>query len=142
MSANMQAPPPQQPPPSNAPPSAAGHGAFSEEEIQQIMAETGFTYQQVCQAIDQTGATTKEQVFPQFYSGQGIQPDPSSMPPPPTEGQPVGPGVVQGEPAQVPIDPAAAAEPGAAAMPTQPADGIDPAVAEHMHKLLASKTRR
>lgn len=143
MSANMQQPPPpSMPPPPSGPPGGAGdHGPFSDEEIQRIMADTGYSYQEVCARIDQTGATTKEQLYPQVYSGQGIEP----------EGQTVGAGVVQGEPGAPPATamPAEAGAPvqSAAPMNEQAAgggapEGIDPEIAQQMHSMLAPKYKR
>lgn len=151
MSANMPPPSPPMPP---SPPSSdgGGYGPLSEEDIQQMMADTGFSREQVCQAIDRTGATTKEQVFPQLYSGAGIEP-------PQPQGETVGPGAVQGDPTQqgqppsqpMATSPNAVPPPPDAGMPSQggapmqaqpQADGIDPAIAEKMHALLAPKNRR
>ena len=137
MSTNFAQPPPPSmpPPPSGPPPSGSGHGPFSEEEIQEIMAETGFSYEQVCQAIDQTGAQTKDQVYPNFYSGRGIEPQ--GAPPPET----VAPGVVQGQPAapdpegMAPPPPMMPSEGGEASaeMPPAAPEGIDPRLAQAIH---------
>lgn len=143
------------PPTANAPMPAStgqGHGPFSEEDIAQIMAETGYSYEQVCQAIDSTGATSKEQLFPQFYSGEGIQPQAES----------VGPGVVQGAPPPDARAQAQAAMQGNAPPPMAPpevsegeapqtpqaeamegeSEGIPPEIAQAMHTAMAPPTRK
>jgi hypothetical protein len=143
MSAMMSAPPPppMSPPPSGPPPAGNGHGPFSEEDIQQIMADTGYSYQQVCQAIDQTGAQTKEDLFPQFYSGQGIQPQAPGQ-------ETVSPGAVQGaapSPGAMPptAPPEATEGEPVQSAPTEMAEGegIDPKVALAMHAAMAPKSR-
>lgn len=35
---------------------------------------TGYSYDQVCADINRTGAQSKEQLYPNLYSGQGIEP--------------------------------------------------------------------
>lgn len=129
--------------PPSAPPAAAptgGHGPFSDADIQQMMAATGYDYQKVCSDIDQSGATTKEEVYPQIYSGQGI------MPAAPADGQMAAPGVVQGQPPPMPpggpppMPPPEAGEGEAPQSPPQEAaegEGIDPRVAQAMHKQMA-----
>lgn len=83
----------QQPTPPPAPPPMAtgskpGHGPFTEGDIQQICADTGYDYDKVCHDIDATGAQTKEELYPNTYSGEGIEP----------QGQTLGgAGQVQGE---------------------------------------------
>lgn len=133
MLANMQ------PPPSAPSAQAGGHGPFSDADIQQIMVETGFSYQQVCQAIDSTGAQTKEQLFPNVYEGTGIQPQQPSA-----EGQEtMGPGAVQAQPgAPPPMAPAEANE-GGMPTPTQsaPVEGISPEVAQAVHTAMAPKSK-
>lgn len=125
---------PMQPPAPEAAPQAGGHGAFSEADIQEIMAQTGYSYDAVCQAIDQTQATSKEQLFPNVYTNQGVQPETMQ-----------GPQTVQGAPPGVPV-PAAAppmapppAEGSAAPAMAAPtgAEGIPPEVAQFMHSQMA-----
>lgn len=77
--------PPQQPAPQTNPLMA---------QADQIAEETGYSVEDVKQRIAQTGATTKEQLFPQFYAGSGIdqpaqpsqapQDGPGGIPAPPT----------------------------------------------------------
>lgn len=150
MSTNMSQPPPPSMPPGAPPPSGGGgYGPFSEEEIQQMMIDTGYDRARVCQTIDQTGATTKEQAFPQIYSGSGIQP----------QSETVGPGAVQGQPPSAPGANPMQMPPGAAparampqeagegeppqSAPTEAAEheGIDPKVAQAMHAMMAPKKR-
>lgn len=150
----MQYPPPTASAPTNATPTGQGHGPFSGEDIQQIMADSGYSYSQVCADIDRTGAQSKETLYPQLYSGEGIQP----------QGETVGPGVVQG--AAPPPDARAqaqAAMQGNAAPPMMPpaeasegeapqtpqaeamegeSEGIPPEVAQAMHTAMAPPTRK
>lgn len=70
------------------------------DQIPQIAADTGYTPKRIMQDIAHTGSTTKEELYPALYSGQGIQP---------MDGQSLssgGGGVMQGQPA-----PAGDAEP-------------------------------
>lgn len=143
----MQYPPPSAGAPATAP-TGKGHGAFSEEEIAQICAETGYSYDQVCQDIDRSNATSKEQLYPQFYTGEGIQPPAET----------VGPGVVQGAPPPDARAQAQAAMQGSAAPPVMaPAEagtgevpqgapmedeGIPPEIAQAMHTAMAPPTRK
>lgn len=65
------------------PNASGGHGPFSAEDVQQIMADTGYDYDRVCRDIDASGASTKEQLYPKLYSGEGIQPmTPAAAPAP------------------------------------------------------------
>lgn len=149
MSAMMSAPPPSSMPPPNGPPPPVGkgHGPFTEEDIQQMMADSGYSYEQVCAAIDQTGATSKEQVFPNIYSGAGIQPQV------PADEQMTSEGVVQGRPLAQPGAQPVMAPPESGegeAPPSAPAVmadgegmGIDPRVAQALHSQMApSKYKR
>lgn len=112
---------------STSAPAGKGHGPFSEEDINQIMAETGYEYQQVCDDIDRTGARTKEELYPNFYSGEGIQP----------QGQMAGSGAVPGgEMAMAtPTDDGATAA--AAAAPPVEGLGLSPEALQAMHDAMA-----
>lgn len=104
-------------------PAGKGHGPFSEQDIQQIMADTGYDYQTVCDDIDRTGAQTKEELYPQFYSGQGIQP---------AAGQMMGAGMTQ------PGPPVATPQEEMAPAPAAPsADALPPEALEAMHQSMA-----
>lgn len=113
---------------STSAPAGKGHGVFAPEEIEQIMAETGYDYEQVCADIDRTGAQTKEDLYPQFYSGQGIQPQ-----------QAMGPGAVQGDPSMAMATPT---EDGATAGAPVPAEGpsLPPETLHAMHQAMAPPT--
>jgi hypothetical protein len=113
---------------STSAPAGKGHGPFSPEDIDQIMAETGYEYDQVCADIDRTSAQTKEELYPQFYSGQGIQP----------QGQMMSPGAVQGDPSMAmatPTDESATAQ-------AAPAEGpaLSPEALSAMHQAMAPST--
>lgn len=90
---------------------AGGHGPFSDADIQQIMAETGYDYDTVCQDIDRTNAKTKEDLYPQFYGGTGIEPQtmsatggpvPASTPPVPAAASASAPATAAATPAVTP----------------------------------------
>lgn len=138
---NMSAPPPSMPPPppGGPPPSGQGHGPFSEEDINQIMIETGYSYDQVCKDIDASGATSKEQLYPQLYSGAGIEPQQ------PADGQMASDSVVQGQPPAEPGAPPAAIPPEAGAEVSQNEGGmsmgIDPKVAQALHSAMSPSSR-
>lgn len=143
----MQYPPPTASAPTTAP-TGKGHGVFTEEDIAQICAETGYSYDQVCADIDRSGATSKEQLYPQFYSGEGIQPQTETA----------GPGVVQGAPPPDARAQAQAAMQGTAPPVTPPVveagtgevpqaapvegEGIPPEIAQVMHTAMAPPTRK
>lgn len=128
------------------PPSAeSSQSAWTEEMIQQCAQETGFPPEQVKADIERTGAQTKEQLYSQFYSGQGIEP---------SQGETVAPGTVQG---QMPQDPGTTQPPPATAPPPPEAgegeppqaapaevaerEGIDPAVMQQLHDMMRPKKR-
>jgi len=120
---------------------AAEMDPFPEELIMQIAQETGYSPDQIRADIARTGASTKEQLYPQYYSGQGIQPQsPAAAEAPPAT---VGQGVVQSQPQADPNAPPPMAPPEAGAgesLPSAPAGapegGIDPAVAQAMHEAM------
>lgn len=133
-------------PPSSAPPSIPPPMPTPALDVEEIARETGYSVERIQADIARTGAQTKEDLYPQFYSGAGIQP----------QGETVAPGVVQGQP---PAQPGAEAmpmpaQPGAAppiapaeaggSMPVAPTaagpQGIDPEVAQAMHTMM--KPRR
>ena len=101
-------------------PAPAPAGAFTDEMIAEVAAETGYPPEKVQADIQATGATSKEQLYPTFYGNLGIQP----------EGQTVGPGVVQGE------VPAPAAVPPPAPMEGAP-EGIPPEAIQQMRDAMA-----
>jgi len=133
--------------------SAVLQSPWTEEMIQQVSQETGYSPEQCRADIARTGAQTKEQLYPQFYSGTGIQP----------QGETVGPGIVQGPPPDARAQAQAAMQGNAAAPPmTAPAEasegeapqtpqaeamegeseGIPPEVAQTMHTAMAPPTRK
>src|SRR6476661_432838 len=65
---------------------------LTDQDIAEICQETGYDEQRVRNDIARTGATSKEQLYPQFYSGAGIQP----------QGETVADGAIQGQPPATP----------------------------------------
>jgi hypothetical protein len=112
--------------------SAEGHGPFAPEDIQQIMADTGYEYQQVCDDIDRTGAKTKEELYPQLYSGAGIQP---MNQPPMNPGAMPGGEMAMGTPTDDGATAAAAAAP-----PADGPAGLSPEALRAMHDAMAPAT--
>lgn len=141
MSTMMQPPPSAPPMPPSGPPLQAG--PWTDEMIQQVAQETGYSVDQVKADIQRTGATSPADLYPNFYQGKGIQPQGQPASP---DGQMASEGVVQGQPppsAAPPMAPSDTAE----GEPVQSAppgvQGIDPRVAQAMHSAMKpSKFKR
>lgn len=98
------------PPMQNAAPASVG--AWTPEMIAQCVQDTGYTEDQVKAKIAETGAQTPQELFPQLYSGAGIEP----QGPPPDAGM---------APEGAAPPPEAAAPPPAAA-PMEGGEGLSP----------------